>query len=90
MNEKALNDLIVRMLAFGNQHSEHRDYWHGAARDLAEMARKLDVYKKGYDRYECLRTFNVPEFTQLFQTNLKGTTPFDSLIDMEIERRKKL
>jgi hypothetical protein len=89
MNEKTLNELIVRMLAFGNQFPEHREYWHGAARDLAEMSRKLEAYKKGHDRYECLRTFNVSEFKQLFETNLKSATPFDNLIDLEIERRKK-
>lgn len=89
MTDKALNDLIVRMLAFGNAHPDHREYWHAAARDLAEMSRKLQIYKKGHDRYECLRTFHVEDFKQLYETNLKGQVPFDSLVDVEIERRKK-
>lgn len=89
MTDKAMNEMIVRMLAFGNAHPDHREYWHASARNLAEMNRKMQIYKKSHDRYECLRAFHVEDFKQLYETNLKGNITFDSLVDIELERRKK-
>ena len=35
----------------------------------------------GYRRYEKLRTFNVPEFQEIYRRNIKENYRFDDLVD---------
>jgi hypothetical protein len=43
--------------------------------------REIDKYKAGHNRYEKVRTLNVPQFQALFLENLKGEKTFDQLVD---------
>lgn len=40
-----------------------------------------EAYRAGYERYEYIRTLNVPQFAELFTRNLHGEGRFDDLVD---------
>ena len=54
--------------------------------DLLRAA--LDEVVKAAERYEFVRTLNVPEFASLSRENIRGKGRFDDLVDEMMKRRK--
>lgn len=48
-----------------------------------------DRIRKGYERYELVRTLNPCDFTALWKRNVAGEGAFDDLVDKMIEERKQ-
>jgi hypothetical protein len=53
-----------------------------------QLSHSLDEVVKAAERYEFMRTLNVPEFKDLFNRNISGEGRFDDLVDEAMKERK--
>jgi len=54
-------------------------------RALTDLRTECDALRKDAERYRYVRTLNVVQFAALFTANLKGSGPFDELVDAALQ-----